>query len=566
MRHLKATLLLVAICGFACSGGETPPVDAGLPPADAGPVDTGTPPVDAGAIDAGGPGPDAGMPPDNKVEVSGRVMRLDSYLAGQEVAVGAASVRALGVGDVDPVSSEADGTYAIRVPQNGVFILGASKADYLQTYEQVTVAAADLPNRDFLMAYETHVDRMAERFGVDTWGQTFPCHAPRNVGNCRYAVLMGRVVDDGSYDNGTPTPMGDVANDDFSIRVGGYDDWYTKGPYFFFFNGQPNPGVTSTQRDRGPNGKYQGGLYVYFVEMPEGVRNAKEVEISISSYAGGTQNRYFGPKTGLIYEDSFTWLTVAETGIAPPPDPDPPPPVNVDFANDVYPLFATIDQGGLGCQGCHTSQGGATPSGGLDLYGGAGAAYQALNPDNYPQRVNVQNPSASYLLTKPLYEVDGNQDHPIFAFFSSQDPGYRTMLGWITEGAVYEGGVPPPPVSFYNDVRPILYADAGAGGAGCRGCHVDGVDANNAPGGAYFGGTPQELFDVIANTAPSDNGATGEPYRINKQGNAGYSLLLTNPLVGNAEPHPAKLFQGNQDPRYQTIYRWVQEGYFNDSP
>lgn len=566
MRHMKAILPFFAVCGFACSGGEPPPADAGPQLVDAGPVDTGVAPADAGLVDTGTPPPDAGQPPDNTVSVSGRVMRLDSYLANQEVAVGTASVRALGVGTVDPVASEVDGAYALRVPQNGVFILSVSKTGYLQTYEQLSIAAYDVQDHNFLLAYEAHVDRMAERFGVDTWGQTFPCHAPRNTGNCRYAVLMGRVVDDGSYDNGTPTPMGDVAKDDFSLRVGGYDDWYTKGPYFFFFNGQPNPNVLSTQRERGANGKYQGGLFAYFVEMPEASRDAKEVELSISSYAGGAQRRYFGPKTGLIFEDGFTWLTASETGIAPPPDPDPPPPVDVDFATEVYPLFATVDQGGLGCQGCHTSQGGATPSGGLDLYGGPGAAYQALDPNNYPQRVNLQNPTDSYLLKKPLYEVDGNQDHPIFAFFSAQDPGYRTIYGWIAGGAVYEGVVPPPPVSFYNDVRPILYADAAAGGAGCRGCHVDGVNANNAPGGAYFGGNAQELYQVLTAQAPTDNGASGEPYRVNKQGNAAYSLVLTNPLVGNAEPHPAKLFQGNQDPRYQTIYRWVQEGYVNDAP
>jgi hypothetical protein len=568
MRHTGLLLPFAAVCGFACSGAEDAPDDAGPRPADTGlTADAGRLP-DAGQIDGGGPAPDAGLPPDNKVAVAGRVLRLDSYLAGQEVSIDGAGIQAIGVNGVSPSASEADGAYAVRVPQNGVFILGASKTGYLQTYEQISVAATDLTH-DFLLAYQPHVDRIAERFGVDTWGQTFPCHAPRNQGNCRYGLIMGRIVDDGSYDNGTPTPMGDVEKDDFTIRVGGYEDWYTKGPYFFFFNGQPNPNVTSTQRDRGNGAKYQGGLFAYFVEMPVNEAGSKEVEISISSYAGGAQRRYFGPKIGLAFEGAFSWLTVPETGIAPPPNPDPdppPPPVDVDFATEVYPMFATVDQGGLGCLGCHSSQGGETPSGGLDLYGGAGAAYLALDPANYPQRVNVQNPGASYLLKKPLYEADGNQDHPIFAFFSELDPGYRTIYGWIAGGAVYEGGVPPPPVSFYNDVRPILYADAAAGGAGCRGCHVDGVNVNNAPGGAYFGGTPQELFDVLTNQTPNDNGATGEAYRINKQGNAGYSLVLTNPLLGNAEPHPAKLLQGTQDPRYQTIYRWIQEGYTDDSP
>jgi hypothetical protein len=567
MRRVKAILPILSVAALAACGGQNAAQDAGPQVRDAGPQDGGAPPNDAGQVDAGAP--DTGAPADDKVSISGKAYRLDSYLADEKVAVGQASIRALGVADVDPVASAADGAYAIRVPQNGAVILSAAKTGYLQTYEQLTVAGVDLTGKNFLMAYETHVQRIAERFAVDTWGQTFPCHAPRNTGSCRYAVVMGRVVDDGSYDNGTPTPVADVAATDFTIRVGGYADWYTKGPYFFFFNGQPNPNVTSTQRDRGADGKYKGGLFAYFVEIPQEGEASREVELSISSYAGGATRRYFGPKTALVFRDSFTWVTVAESGQPPPPpppDPDPPPPTGVDFETQVYPLFLPVDQGGLGCQGCHSSYNGQVPAGGMDLYGGPTAAYQALDPARYPQRVNVANPKASYLLKRPLYELDGNQDHPIFAFLSEQDPAYRYVYGWIAEGAEYEGAVPPPPVSFVNDIRPILYADPAAGGAGCRGCHVDGVNANTAPGGAYFGGTPNDLFQVLTAVAPSDNGATGEPYRINKQGYPARSLVLTNPLVGAPEPHPAKLFNGTQDPRYQLIYRWINEGYLNDAP
>ena len=95
---------------------------------------------------------------------------------------------------------------------------------------------------------------------------------------------------------------------------------------------------------------------------------------------------------------------------------------------------------------------------------------------------------------------------------------------------------------------------------------MDGVNANNAPGGAYFGGNAAELYYVLTGQTPTDNYGTGEPYRINKQGYPAQSLLLTNPLVGAPEPHPAKLFNGTQDPRYLLIYRWISEGYVNDAP
>ena len=35
-------------------------------------------------------------------------------------------------------------------------------------------------------------------------------------------------------------------------------------------------------------------------------------------------------------------------------------------------------------------------------------------------------------------------------------------------------------------------------------------------------------------------------------------------LLGSPEPHPVKLFSGTSDPRYVTIYRWIQKGALND--
>lgn len=543
----------VAAAGSACSGGnepQQPVVDR-----DGGVVDNT--PRDGGPV----------APPNTDVYVQGNVYRLDAYLEGQRVALGNAAIRALGVVGVDPVAADPTGSYRISVPQNGAVILGASRPDYMQSFVQLTVGNQDVEH-DFLMAWENHIDRLATAFGVDNWQEAHPCRTPL-MGQCRYVVVMGRIVDDGTEGNGTPAPIGGVAYDDFAFDVNGETGWYKKGPYFFFFNGQPNANVMETQRQRDQQTQqYRGGLFAYFIDYPETGYESVDVTISASSYAGGPATRYFGPTTVKAYRSSFSWVTVGETGIAPPPpdDPPPPPPQDVDFDTQIYPLLATIPEGGFGCLGCHTSKDGAAPAGGMDFYGGPAAAYAALDPAQYPNRVNVQNPGASTLLTKPLYEVDGNQDHPIFAFVNEQEPAYIQIYGWIQGGAQRNDVPVLPPVSFYNEVRPLLYANTAQGGAGCYTCHVDGVDAATAPGGAYFGGDGNALYDVLVNQPPSNPGPTNEAYRINKQGETGYSLVLTNPTQGNNEPHPAKLFFNANDPRYQTIYRWIAEGYVNDTP
>ena len=464
--------------------------------------------VDTGVGDTGPgiPAPDTGVDPQRPpgtVGVSGRTLRLDGLTVGQEIAVVGATVRAIGAlgpnnQPISPVSSEApQGAYEINVPQDGQLILGASLVvpppgiGYLESYEAVTVGGADIVGRDIYVAYRAQVDVMGVAYGVD-FDTPFPCHTP-NVGQCVYALVVGRVVDDGSAGGGIPTPLAGVGKDEFIFRGEGDPNWYVKGPYFF--NGQSGaPTAIEQATTRYPqNGNYRGGFFAYYVEVPQG-GGARTFEVSAASPAnvnGVGPTRYFGPKTFVAYPGGFTWVELAETGLPVQP-PAPPPVQNVDFATDVYPLFLPVAQGGYGCQGCHTDQG-QQPAGGLNLYGGPAQAYQGLNPNTYAQRVNVNNPGASYLLRRPLYELNGIQDHPIFAFINEQDEGYRTIYGWIQEGANFDGVVPPPPVDFVNDVRPILYADAIGGGAGCVNCHVTGVNANNAPGGRLLRWRPDRV-------------------------------------------------------------------------
>jgi mono/diheme cytochrome c family protein len=550
--------------------------DAVLPGEDAGdggqgPVDTGIRP-DAGRPDVGtppdlGPGPDTGVnpiPPD-MTTVSGRVLRLDSYFNGTELTLFNTDITALGTVGVTPVKSDAQGGYRIVVPREGTIAFEARKGAHYTTYEEVTVGSTPVENKNLYLATEPYVDTIASVYNVDI-DAPFACHAPNpTTEQCRYAIILGQILDDGTEQNGRPAPQSGVSAANFTVVGEGNETWYKKGPYFLNANGDAVASTMTSQRERDPvSNYYRGGLFALFVEVPVNGRADRSFEIRISAVRAAN-TVYYGPTYVKGFRQGLSWTKVVETGRDNPPPPPPPPNEPVDFDTQVYPLFLPVIQGGLGCQGCHTNEGGALPAGGMNLYGGPDVAFASLDPARYAQRVNVQNPTQSYVLTRPLYEANGVQDHPIYAFANELDPNYQRVYAWVVQGALRTVGVPPV-VSFYNDVRPLLYQPYANGGIGCYDCHVNGVDANTAPGGAYYGGNGNDLYDVLTQQIPTDNGNTGEPYRINKLGNVGASLLLTNPLLGSPEPHPAKLLQGVQDARYQIIYTWIANGYINDTP
>ncbi len=552
--------------GFPPRDMGQPPLDMGQPPPDMGVMDMGA--VDMGHDDAGAPDtgmPDMGPPPPQEVSVSGRVVGLGSWLAADNRYHGWAAVVPYGVARRMPVtSSEAPatlGNYAITVPANGQVFFFTSKAPgYLQTYTVVGTEDRDIEGRNLYLAEVPWLNAIAAAHGV-TLGAPFPCETAQLTGQtCLYGAVVGRILDDGTAGAGDVRPVAGVRAADFAVRGGPMNGpWRVRGPYFLDYNGNPDPDAQASTTYQDGQGQYRGGLFAFFAEVPVAGRQPAPLEVSITYLSQGV-NRYFGPRTVPVFRSigtAVTWTTVAETGVAPPP-----PVENIDFDTQIYPLFRAVAQGGLGCQGCHTNVGGAQPAGGMNLAGGPEAAYGALDPARYPSRVNVQSPAMSYLLVRPLYE-ENKQDHPIFAFASEQDPAYQLIYGWIREGGGRDA--PLAPVSFRNEVRPLLYNQVAQGGAGCRTCHFDGVDAQNAPGGFYMGGSPRELWEQIVNAPPTDNGATGEMYRINKDPQyPDRSLLLTNPLFGHPEPHPVKVFANTADPRYQLLYRWIVEGYVYD--
>lgn len=495
MRSLRLLCLLPLLC--ACSSAQE------APPIDEAPVD---PPVLPPMVQ-----------PNEDVPVSGTVEQLDAWLRGQSTPVEGATVEALGVYGVPPAMTGADGSYQVHVPQNGRIIFSITKPLYLTSYEVVVIGDRYVNAQTAYLASQTYVDAIG---------------AAHNVDPTQYSVVVGRVVDDAAQ------PVDGAGG--FTINGAN-----VRGPYYLNADGTPNAGNNATQA----------GLFVVFVEVPQ---PAESIDITIDAERESNGTTYFyGPVTTKVFRRGLALTAVPETGR----DVEPPPPVvqDVDFDTQVYPLLLSVNEGGLGCTGCHTNLGGASPAGGMNLYGGPDVAYQSLDPVRYPGRVNVQSPEQSRLLTKPLYEADGVQDHPIFAFLGTNDPQYQIVLSWIRDGANRDPGVVVQ-TSFYNDVLPLLVNDYSQGGIGCAFCHVAAADnANNAPGKLYFGGEAIDVYNALTQDPARDNGATGEPYRINRDQPA-YSLLLTNPLTASEEPHPVKIFYGAEDPRFQALYRWIADG------
>ena len=506
----------------------------------------------------------------DNVVVQGNTTKLYAYLQGNTEYVGDAGLLVYGVNPVLNGVSDGAGAYSLEVPANGNAIIFSNKAGYNPSYNVVTTADQNIVGKKLYMAESQWITDIATAHNVDL-AAPFACHAPAldpNI-NCIYTAVIGQIVDDGYEGNGEIRPVANITQNDFTITGGPAGaEWYTKGPYFLDYNGAPNAANTYSVRYQDPaTNLYRGGLFVMFLEIPQ-FDGPAYVDFQISANYDDQDRgitRYFGPLDVKAFRPyGVSWTKLAETGV-----PIEPPLNNIDFDTQVYPLFLPVNQGGLGCQGCHTDQGGVVPAGGMNLYG-ADNAYNALDPNAYPIRVNLQDVAASYLLTKPLYELDGVQNHPIFAFASEQDIGYQIIYNWISEGA--QRNVVIQPASFYNDIRPILYGQPGVDqyAAGCRTCHYDGVNNQNAPGGFFISNDGNELYNEMTNEAPNNpdpaNLGYDEAYRINKDGYPERSLVLIKPLTGSNAVHPVKIFSDNADPRYVLINRWIVEGYQNDTP
>jgi hypothetical protein len=105
---------------------------------------------------------------------------------------------------------------------------------------------------------------------------------------------------------------------------------------------------------------------------------------------------------------------------------------NPRFATDIYPRLQTAANGGRGCANCHTV-------GGI----GSVAVFNALASDVLaslkakPGLINLADPPASLLLSKPLYELPpATQNHPNATYVDANDGDYKLIVRWIQQGAL----------------------------------------------------------------------------------------------------------------------------------
>lgn len=104
---------------------------------------------------------------------------------------------------------------------------------------------------------------------------------------------------------------------------------------------------------------------------------------------------------------------------------------NPTFAANIYPRLQKASAGGLGCANCHTAGG---PAGGVLRFDDLAP----LTLENMKARLGVidlATPANSLLLTKPLYEP-APYNHPNASFVDINDPDYKLLLLWITQGAL----------------------------------------------------------------------------------------------------------------------------------
>ena len=189
----------------------------------------------------------------------------------------------------------------------------------------------------------------------------------------------------------------------------------------------------------------------------------------------------------------YNWISGgAVYGVNPPP-----PPVDlVDFDNAIYPIFqnaADYPGQGRGCIGCHDTP---QAQGGLVLDDGAAAVYQRLVDNGF---YDLQYPDRSSILRNPYCGPDKcvadefPETHPTEVFVVTADPGYQTILQWVSQGAQRTPPIVDPNlpvnVDFTDNIYPRLQRN------GCIGCH-NGVQA---AGGLILDGTPAEVHAQMLN-------------------------------------------------------------------
>lgn len=371
---LATAALLAAGCVGTVPGGENPP--------PAGGPDAGTPLP---------PGPDAGDPGPQAIDVTGMVM---DYFASAPLAN--AQLETEGI--TPPISAQSDLAGAFMLPDVPVastfYVRGSMALNYLLTInEPVTVVDQSIENNLYLVS-EADAQRQHATVGVEVLPNTGVVFA--NLVRPDLTPMEGVPLANITLTDALGAPVGD-------------------GPYFFGALGDVDQAILVSTA-------YQGRARVAFLNVPAGEYTLTVIDPSLVE---GT------PDT--IYALTFPTLALSARlvkvgGAGGPGEPPPPPPGMYSFATDVYPILQKAYLGGDGCANCHTLGGVANF---LRFDDEATLVLQSIQAR--PNVINLLDPPASLLLTKPLYEDPPN--HPNATWLTDLDPSYQIIMLWIADGA-----------------------------------------------------------------------------------------------------------------------------------
>jgi len=429
---------------------------------------------------------------DANTAVSGVVKNL---FTGEPVS--GATVTATGL--VAPIETTGDattGAYAFDIPIGSVFWAKTYKTDYYYTYDYVDLSqAAAAYEKNLYILSKATIDAIATAHG--------------KVQNPSCAMIIANVKNQANQYQ---------ANVDGVTLAAGVT---YEGPYYLNATNGADVGRTYTS---------ESGRIIWFNVCDTGALNVTNGKTTLVTPAG----TYYGPaKSASLYQGGVTLVNLTvQQGTPPPP---PPLEVIIDFPTEIMPIFAKY-----ACASCH-AEGYSAAGTGLYFNENPETVYYRLYSD--PQVVNIANPAASYLLTKPLLEDPAN--HPNASFEDTYNPDYVKILQWIESGAPY-GVNPPPPVEveldFAYDIYPIFT------NRGCVGCHT----------GTASGGLDLSLDAATVQNFIINNGLVD--YQYNDR-----SSLLRNPYCGPnycqadqyPETHPTRVFFQDTDPDYVKIYTWI---------
>jgi hypothetical protein len=309
------------------------------------------------------------------LRVSGSVVDFQT-----RTAVGtSATIAVAGITPPPKVSTEGATFTLDDVPENSLLqILASAPPTHVSTYSPVIeVTTSDRSGVDVPAIKSMYLESLATAFGVTP-------AATR-------AVVFMRLIDI----NGMPKAGVSASA---LVLSGGADQ---KGPFFLDANLMPAVGAQASTAS---------GWAVFFDIAPG--------TISVAQAASATIDMPSSPVAAAT-------VTLAEATVR---ETTPTLPTNVSFRMNVMPIWAR-----RGCVACHVGGGAGNGLGNLRLDGTEpNPIYDELVKEKL-DRVQLANPEASLILTKPLYESPPNHQNGTFA--TKQDPDYLTILAWIKEGA-----------------------------------------------------------------------------------------------------------------------------------